>query len=110
MEYEEDILQLKQQATGAARTNLQENIDMMRLQRDIKDKATKLTALQTQYEGLDAVSVNKNPQLLPLNTKGTVIRFILIFLSRLYSRYSLDGGVEFAPWLTGRLCRTSGAN
>lgn len=55
-QFEEDILQLKRQATGAARSNIQENIDLMRLQREVKDKSTKLEALQAQYESLSTVS------------------------------------------------------
>lgn len=55
-EFEEDILLIKQQAAGASRSNIQENIDLIRLQREVKDKATKLSAVQSQYEGLDNVS------------------------------------------------------
>ena len=54
-QFEDDILQLKRQATGAARSNIQENIDLMRLQREVKDKSTKLEALQAQYESLNSV-------------------------------------------------------
>ena len=35
---------------------MQENIDIIRLQREVKEKSTKLTALQSQYQGLDEVS------------------------------------------------------
>lgn len=55
--FEDDILQLKRQATGAARSNIQENIDLMRLQREVKDKSTKLEALQAQFESLGSVCV-----------------------------------------------------
>lgn len=55
-QFEEDILQLKRQATGAARSNIQENIDLLRLQREVKDKSTKLEAVQAQYESLNSVS------------------------------------------------------
>lgn len=56
-EFEDNILQLKKQASGAARSNLQENIDLMRLQREVKDKATKLEAVQSQFEALNVVSL-----------------------------------------------------
>jgi len=35
---------------------------------------------------------------------------MIFFLPCLYTRYSLYGVVEFAPRLTGRLCRSTGAN
>lgn len=41
--------------TGAQRVNLQENVDLIRLQREIKDKSTKLTALQGKYMQLEEV-------------------------------------------------------
>lgn len=56
LQFDEDILELKRQATGAARSNIQENIDLMRLQREVKDKSTKLTAVQAQFENLNSVS------------------------------------------------------
>jgi len=37
------------------RANLQENVDMIKLQREVKDKSTKLQALQTKYTTLDEV-------------------------------------------------------
>ncbi|XP_067934908.1 protein fantom-like [Watersipora subatra] len=54
VQFDEDILELKRQATGQARSNLQENIDLMRLQREVKDKSTKLSAVQAQYETLSS--------------------------------------------------------
>ena len=57
LQFDEDILELKRQATGAARSNIQENIDLMRLQREVKDKSTKLTAVQAQFENLNSVCI-----------------------------------------------------
>lgn len=37
------------------RSNIQENVDLIKLQRDIKEKATKFEALQAQYLGLQEV-------------------------------------------------------
>lgn len=68
-QFEEDILQLKRQATGAARSNIQENIDLMRLQREVKDKSTKLEALQAQFESLNTVC---NSQLMKIFTISRV--------------------------------------
>ena len=59
VQFDEDILELKRQATGQARSNLQENIDLMRLQREVKDKSTKLSAMQAQFENLSSVSFFK---------------------------------------------------
>ena len=57
LQFDEDILELKRQATGAARSNIQENIDLIRLQREVKDKSTKLTAVQAQFENLNSVCI-----------------------------------------------------
>jgi hypothetical protein len=40
---------------GDSRTNLQENIDMIRLQRDLRDKSDELRRLQTQNSNFDSV-------------------------------------------------------
>ena len=37
------------------RTVIQENIDVIRLQREVKEKSTKLTALQAQFASLEEV-------------------------------------------------------
>ena len=37
------------------RSNIQENVDLIKLQRGIKEKATKFEALQAQYLGLQEV-------------------------------------------------------
>ncbi|KAK2187638.1 hypothetical protein NP493_159g03000 [Ridgeia piscesae] len=52
-EFEEDLLKIKQQITQGQRTVIQENIDVIRLQREVKEKSTKLTALQAQFASLD---------------------------------------------------------
>lgn len=66
LQFDEDILELKRQATGAARSNIQENIDLMRLQREVKDKSTKLTAVQAQFENLNGVSISNCPKMVPI--------------------------------------------
>jgi hypothetical protein len=40
---------------GDSRVNLQENIDLIRLQRDSRDKSDELRRLQTQCTNLDSV-------------------------------------------------------
>jgi len=40
---------------GDSRTNLQENIDMIRLQKDLRDKSDELRRLQSQSTNLDSV-------------------------------------------------------
>ena len=55
-EYEDDILKIKQMMNQGQRTNIQENIDIIRLQREVKEKSTKLTAVQAQYETLQEVN------------------------------------------------------
>ena len=40
------------------RVAIQENIDIIKLQREVKEKSTKLTALQGQYANLEEVSVH----------------------------------------------------
>ncbi|BFZ12751.1 hypothetical protein BsWGS_15789 [Bradybaena similaris] len=52
-EYEEDILKIKQQITSEQKINLQENIDMIKLQREVKEKSTMLIALQERYQQLE---------------------------------------------------------
>ncbi|XP_046557106.1 protein fantom-like isoform X4 [Haliotis rubra] len=52
-EFEEDILKIKQQITAEQKVNLQENIDMIRLQRQVKEKSTRLTAIQDKYSSLE---------------------------------------------------------
>ncbi|XP_067651387.1 protein fantom-like isoform X8 [Haliotis asinina] len=52
-EFEEDILKIKQQITAEQKVNLQENIDMIRLQREVKEKSTRLTAIQDKYSSLE---------------------------------------------------------
>lgn len=55
-EYEQNLLRLRAQATGGdSRTNLQENIDMIRLQRDLRDKSDELRRLQNQSTNFESV-------------------------------------------------------
>ena len=37
------------------RNNIQENIEIIRLQREVKDKGTRFTALQSQYSNMEEV-------------------------------------------------------
>lgn len=52
-EFDEDLLRVKQQATADQRSAIQENIDFIRVQRELREKATKLQAIQSQYETLN---------------------------------------------------------
>ena len=54
--FEEDLLKIKQQATAGQRATVQENVDMIRLQREVKEKAMKVTTLQAKYQNLEDVS------------------------------------------------------
>ncbi|XP_060591570.1 protein fantom-like isoform X2 [Ruditapes philippinarum] len=52
-EYEEDLTKIKHQITAEQRTNVQENIDMIKLQREVKEKSTKFLMLQEKYSMLE---------------------------------------------------------
>lgn len=52
--FEEDLLRIRQEATGVTRAGLQENVDLIRLQREVKDKAARILSMQTQYDSLEA--------------------------------------------------------
>ncbi|XP_064640394.1 protein fantom-like isoform X3 [Lineus longissimus] len=52
-EFEEDLLKIKQQATAGQRATVQENVDMIRLQREVKEKSMKLTSLTTKYQHME---------------------------------------------------------
>nr|KAG5707913.1 hypothetical protein BaRGS_031644 [Batillaria attramentaria] len=52
-EYEEDIIKIKQRITSEQRQSVQENIDMIKLQREVKEKSTRLITLQEKYSALD---------------------------------------------------------
>ncbi|XP_052817311.1 protein fantom-like isoform X2 [Mya arenaria] len=52
-EYEEDLTKIKHQITAEHRTNVQENIDMIKLQREVKEKSTKFLMLQEKYSMLE---------------------------------------------------------
>lgn len=51
--YNEDILAIKRKMTSEQKVNLQENIDMIKLQREVKEKSTMLTALQDKYQQIE---------------------------------------------------------
>lgn len=56
-EFEQNLQLLKAQRSGGdSRSNLQENIDMIRLQRDLRDKSDELRRLQTQVNNFESVS------------------------------------------------------
>ncbi|KAL5022687.1 hypothetical protein ScPMuIL_001842 [Solemya velum] len=48
-DFQEDMLKMKHEMTAEHRVSVQENIDMIKLQREVKDKSTKLMALQDKY-------------------------------------------------------------
>ncbi|RDD43076.1 Protein fantom [Trichoplax sp. H2] len=52
MEYETALDNIRQQLSSTKRANIQENVELIRLQREVKDKATQLQAVQAQYENL----------------------------------------------------------
>ncbi|KAL4234620.1 Protein fantom [Mactra antiquata] len=52
-EYEEDLVKIKHQITAEQRTGVQENIDMIKLQREVKEKSTKFLMLQEKYSMLE---------------------------------------------------------
>lgn len=50
--HEDEIMRLKEQLSDAQRSNIQENVDLIKLQRDIKEKVTRFEALQAKYLSL----------------------------------------------------------
>ncbi|KAK3603408.1 hypothetical protein CHS0354_009388 [Potamilus streckersoni] len=52
-DYEEDLAKIKQQMTAEQRISVQENIDLIKLQREVKEKSTKLLTLQEKYGALE---------------------------------------------------------
>ena len=52
--YEEDLVKIKQQMTAEHRFNVQENIDMIKVQREVKEKSTRLMELQEKYTLLES--------------------------------------------------------
>lgn len=56
MEFEEDLNKIKQQMSEGQRVAIQENIDIIRLQRDVKEKSTNLVSLQSKYSNIEEVS------------------------------------------------------
>nr|XP_058967650.1 protein fantom-like [Pocillopora verrucosa] len=53
LRHEDEIMQLKEQVSDAQRSNIQENVDLIKLQREMKEKATKFEALQAKYLNLE---------------------------------------------------------
>lgn len=52
-EFNEDLLKVKQQVSAGQRTTIQENIDIIKLQREVKEKSAKMTQLQALYANLE---------------------------------------------------------
>ncbi|XP_060079479.1 protein fantom-like isoform X2 [Ylistrum balloti] len=48
-EHEEDLVKIKQQITAEQRVTVQENIDLIRLQREVKERSTQYHTLQEKY-------------------------------------------------------------
>ncbi|XP_022097495.1 protein fantom-like [Acanthaster planci] len=57
LEHDETLLRLKEQMSAGqrhtAKTNIHENVEMIRLQREVKEKSTKLEALKSQFANLE---------------------------------------------------------
>ncbi|XP_038049511.1 protein fantom-like isoform X2 [Patiria miniata] len=53
LEHDETLLRLKEQMSAGQRTNIHENVEMIRLQREVKEKSTKLEALKSQFANLE---------------------------------------------------------
>lgn len=65
-DHEQSLLRLRAQPmAGDTRANLQENIDMIRLQRDLRDKSDELRRLQTQCTNFESVSCTRSESRLP---------------------------------------------
>jgi LytS/YehU family sensor histidine kinase len=43
------------------RDNIQENVDMIKLQREVKEKASKLQVVEAKYQSLNEVTNNCDP-------------------------------------------------
>lgn len=52
-EYEEDLVKIKHQITAEQKVSVQENIDLIKLQREVKEKSTQLLMLQEKYSLLE---------------------------------------------------------
>lgn len=53
-EFEEDVLRIKQQATVGQRVLIQENMDLIKMQRELKEKSSMLTAIHAKYQSLES--------------------------------------------------------
>ncbi|VDH99812.1 protein fantom [Mytilus galloprovincialis] len=52
--YEEDLVKIKHQITAEHRSTVQENIDMIKVQREVKEKSTRLMELNEKYALLES--------------------------------------------------------
>lgn len=52
-EHDEELLRVKQSSTQDQKQAIQENIDFIRVQRDLREKTTRLSSLQTNFQGLE---------------------------------------------------------
>lgn len=53
-EFDEDVLRIKQQASVGQRVVIQENMDLIKLQRELKEKSSMLTAIHAKYQSLES--------------------------------------------------------
>jgi len=51
--HEDSIQQLRQRVSGTQRTTIQENVELIKLQREVRDKVSKLQNLQGKYQNLE---------------------------------------------------------
>ena len=52
-EFDEQLLKIKQHATAEGRLNVQENLDLIKVQRELREKAGQLTQLHASYQQLE---------------------------------------------------------
>ncbi|XP_077993112.1 protein fantom-like [Glandiceps talaboti] len=52
-EHDDELLRLREQMSAGQRSNIQENVELIRLQRELKEKSTKLTGMEAQYQSLE---------------------------------------------------------
>ncbi|XP_071959078.1 protein fantom-like [Antedon mediterranea] len=78
LEHDEEILQLKRMMNQGQRSNIQENVELIRLQRELKDKSSKLTALQTQFaslqENLKTVKKSHDAMVLEIEDQNKLVQ------------------------------------
>ncbi|PIK44491.1 hypothetical protein BSL78_18663 [Apostichopus japonicus] len=91
LEHEETLIKLKEQMTAGQRSNIQENVDMIRLQRELQEKTSKMTALEAQCAALEE----------NLNTVKTSHDAVLAEMEELNKQLHEEQGKVFS--LTGEL-------